>query len=36
VLHALGFEATQCWANDKWLFDRGNLPVDLKDVVTYE
>ncbi len=32
VLHALGIEATQCWANDEWLNDRGCLPPSLRDV----
>src|SRR5271157_2037686 len=29
VLKHLGIEAEQFWANDEWLGDRGNLPVDL-------
>jgi len=32
VLHALGIEATQFWANDEWLSNLGSLPLDLKDV----
>ncbi len=32
VLHALGIEARQVWANDEWLNDRGCLPPSLRDV----